>query len=119
MAAFIGTCGPYRVYSTGDTVSSDNGGTAWPTSQTTVHIEFAGTTAIQAGIERAAEAIRRFDDREADLAKLEAEEPRDPPPWLGVRSPRLSARAFTRRPSSTRRRRRTETAKRQKAGKPP
>ncbi len=104
MAAFIGTCGPYRVYSTGDTVSSDNGGTAWPTSQTTVHIEFAGTTAIQAGIERAAEAIRRFDD---------------PPPWLGVRSPRLSARAFTRRPSSTRRRRRTETAKRQKAGKPP
>ncbi len=116
MAAFLG---PYRVYSTGETATTDDGTTAWPTSQTTIHVEFVDTTAIQAGIDRAAEAIRRFDDREADLAKLEAEESRDPPPWLGVRSPRLPARAFTRRPSSTRRRRRTETAKRQKAARPP
>lgn len=118
MAAFIGTFsyGPYRIHTTAAT-DGEWGDSA--TTATVVHVEFVDTTAISRGLAEAAEAVRRF-EREVDPAIAELELiPEPPPPWIGFRPAKLPARAFMRRPCSTRRRRRTETARRQKAVRPP
>lgn len=103
-------------YCDSDSTSSDE----WEPNAVVVHGSSSGytanTIAFDAGLAAALIAVREF---EQDVAEKEEIEELPNRPWLGNRPPRQPKRAFSRRPCSTRRRRRTELARRQKAVRPP